>query len=95
MKLLPNANDLNSYLLFLYLFQRAKGKTSIVAPVQTWSKVTNLTPSLIPIANDLNPYLLFLYLFQGGQSVNIWSRSYSDLLQGNKLNTFVSLVRIN
>jgi hypothetical protein len=64
MKLLPIANDLNPYLLFLYLFQQAKGSTSVVALVQTYSKVTNSTPSLFPIANDLNPYLLFMYLFQ-------------------------------
>jgi hypothetical protein len=61
--LFPIANDLNPYLLFMYLFQRVKGSTSQVAPVQIYSKVTNLTPSLFPIANDLNPYLLFLYLF--------------------------------
>jgi hypothetical protein len=48
----------------MYLFQRAKGSTSEVTPVQTCSKVTNLTPSLFPIVNDLSPYLLFLYLFQ-------------------------------
>jgi hypothetical protein len=48
----------------LDLFQRAKGSTSVVAPVQTCSKVTNSTPSLFPIANDHNPYLLFMYLFQ-------------------------------
>jgi hypothetical protein len=30
--------------LFLYLFQRAKGSTSEVAPVQTFSKVKNITP---------------------------------------------------
>jgi hypothetical protein len=59
--ILQIANDLNSYLLFLNLFQRAKGSTSIVILVQTWSKVTNSTPSL---ANDLYPYLLFMYLFQ-------------------------------
>jgi hypothetical protein len=92
MKLLPIAN-LNPYLLFLYLylFQQAKGSTSIVTPVQTCFKVTNLTPSLFSIANDLNPYLLFLVLLSAGQRVNIWSHLCSDLLQGNKLNTlFVS-----
>jgi hypothetical protein len=50
--------------LFMYLFQRAKGSTSKITPIQTCSKLTNLTLSLFPIANDLNPYLLFLYLFQ-------------------------------
>jgi hypothetical protein len=58
------ANDLNPYFLFLNLFQQAKGSTSVVAPIQTCSKVTNSTPSLFPIVNDLNPYLLFMYLFQ-------------------------------
>jgi hypothetical protein len=64
MKFLPIANDLNPYLLFLYLFQRAQGSTSVVAPVQTCSKVTKLAPYLFLIVNDLNPYLLFLYFFQ-------------------------------
>jgi hypothetical protein len=62
--ILPIANDLNPYLMFLNLFQRAKGSTSVVAPVQTCTKVTNSTSSLFLIANDLNPYLLFMYLFQ-------------------------------
>jgi hypothetical protein len=84
MKLFPIANDLNPYLLFLYLFQRAKGSTSVVTLVQTCSKVTISTPSLFPIANDLNHYLLFMYLFQRV----IWSHFCSNLLQGNKLNTF-------
>jgi hypothetical protein len=57
------ANDLKPNLLFMYLFQRAKGSTSEVAYVRTCSEVTNLTP-LFPIANGLSPYLLFLYLFQ-------------------------------
>jgi hypothetical protein len=70
MELLPIANDLNPYLLFLYLFQRDKGSTFVVALVQTFSKVTNLTPSLLSIAKDLNPYLLFVYLFQR-ERVNI------------------------
>jgi hypothetical protein len=49
---------------------------------------------LLQIANDLNPYLLFLFqrvklvLVSVGQRVNICSHSCSDLLQGNKLNTF-------
>jgi hypothetical protein len=64
-QLIPTiANDLNPYLLFLNLFQQAKESTSVVAPIQTYFKVTNTTPSLFPIANDLNPYLLFMYLFQ-------------------------------
>jgi hypothetical protein len=77
MKLLPIANDLNPYLLFLYLFQQAKGSTSVVALVQTYSKVRNSTPYLFPIANDINPYLLFMYLFQLAK----WSTSEVALVQ--------------
>jgi hypothetical protein len=59
--LFPIANNLNPYLLFMYLFQGVKASMSEVAPA--CSKVTNLTP-FFPIANDLNPHLLFLFLFQ-------------------------------
>jgi hypothetical protein len=88
MKLLLIANDLNPYLLFLNLFQRAKGSTYVVAPVQTCFKVEKLDTFFVSDCEWSQPLPLVHVLVLVGQRVNICSRSCSDLLQGNKLNTF-------
>jgi hypothetical protein len=86
--ILPIANDLNPYLMFLNLFQRAKGSTSVVALVQTCSKVTKSSPSLFPIAKDLNPYLLFMYLFQRAKGSTSEVAPVQTCFKVTKLNTF-------
>jgi hypothetical protein len=83
------ANDLNPYLLFLNLFQRAKGSTSVHS--RSCSDLLRGNKLNIFFVSDCElsqPLSLVHVLVSAGKRVNIWSRSCSDLLKGNKLNTY-------